>query len=71
VSLFLVILFPPIAVNLFGYKSLRPMNALTSFVHSMAVLAWVHLRIVLRFKSHIWKPIPEIREAINRFDQLQ
>ncbi len=69
--LFLAILFPPFAVRVFGLDSIRPMNALTSFTHSMAILVWVHLRIILRLKSHIWRPIQEIRESINRFDQLQ
>jgi len=70
-SLFLAIIFPLFVVRVLGSDSIRPMNALTSFTHSMAVLVWVHLRIVLRLKSHIWRPIREIRESINRFDQLQ
>jgi hypothetical protein len=37
----------------------------------MFVLVWVHLRISLGIKSHIWKPIEEIREAINRYDELK
>tara|TARA_Y100000588_G_C14227614_1_gene913861 strand:+ start:703 stop:1968 length:1266 start_codon:yes stop_codon:yes gene_type:complete len=40
-----------------------------SFIHAMSVLVWAHLRIVLGIKSHIWKPIQEIREAINRYDE--
>jgi cellulose synthase/poly-beta-1,6-N-acetylglucosamine synthase-like glycosyltransferase len=42
-----------------------------SFIHAMFVLVWVHLRIALGIKSHIWKPIQEIREAINRYDELK
>jgi cellulose synthase/poly-beta-1,6-N-acetylglucosamine synthase-like glycosyltransferase len=70
-SLFLAILYPPFAVRVSSSDSIRPMNVLTSFTHSMAILVWVHLRIILRLKSHIWRPIQEIRESINRFDQLQ
>ncbi len=70
-SLLLVALSPPISVLVLRTKHMRPMNALTSFIHSMAILVWVHLRIVFRLKSHIWKPIQEIRESIHRYDQLQ
>ncbi|MAE38627.1 MAG: hypothetical protein CL969_03210 [Euryarchaeota archaeon] len=42
-----------------------------SFIHAMFVLVWVHLRIALGIKSHIWKPIQEIREAINRYDEMK
>lgn len=45
------------------------MSVATSFTHAMLVLVWVHIRIVLGFKSHIWRPISEVREAIHKFDQ--
>jgi len=41
-----------------------------SFIHAMFVLVWVHLRIALGIKSHIWKPIQEVRESIHRYDEL-
>ena len=42
-----------------------------SFIHAMFVLVWAHIRIAFGIKSHIWKPIAEIREAINRYDELK
>jgi cellulose synthase/poly-beta-1,6-N-acetylglucosamine synthase-like glycosyltransferase len=68
-SLFFAIFIPPFVVEVLQYKAIRSMNPVTSFAHAMAVLFWVHIRIVVGLKSHIWRPIKEIRESISLFDQ--
>lgn len=69
-SFLLFVLAPPIAVNVLRTKFLNPLPASTSFVHAMLVLTWVQIRIWFGLKSHIWRPIPEIRESISIYDEL-
>ena len=50
-------------------KRRRFSSSLISYVHSMFVLVWVHVRISIGLKSHIWKPIKEIRDSIVLYDK--